>query len=139
MIWLTQTQKFGVFFTSAGTLLFLLGVVSLFDAGLLAMANISFLVGIFLIIGTQKTLYFFSRPQKMRGTICFAIGIILILTKHSFFGFVIETFGILALFGEFFATLVQFLRSMPVIGPFLSHPMVAPVVDKLAGVRVLPI
>ena len=75
----------------------------------------------------------------MRGTICFAIGIVLILTKHSFFGFVIETFGILALFGEFFATLVQFLRSMPVIGPFLSHPMVAPVVDKLAGVRVLPI
>lgn len=139
MIWLTQTQKFGVFFTSVGALLFFLGVVSLFDAGLLAMANISFLVGIFLIIGTQKTLYFFSRPQKLRGTICFAIGILLILTKHSFIGFLIEFFGILALFGEFFATLVQFLRSMPFIGPFLSHPLVAPVVDKLAGVRVLPI
>lgn len=139
MIWLTQTQKFGVFFTFAGTLLFFLGVISLFDASLLAMANILFLIGIFLIIGTHKTLYFFTRPQKLRGTICFAIGIFLILTKHSFFGFVIETFGILALFGEFFATLIQFLRSLPIIGPFLSHPLVAPIVDKLAGVRVLPI
>lgn len=139
MIWLTQTQKFGVFFTSAGTLLFFLGVLSLFDAGLLAMANILFIIGIVLIIGTHKTFYFFTRPQKIRGTICFAIGILLILSKHSFFGFIIETFGILALFGEFFATLVQFLRSMPIIGPFLSHPFVAPVVDKLAGVRVLPI
>lgn len=139
MIWLTQTQKFGVFFTFAGTLLFFLGVISLFDASLLAMANILFLIGIFLIIGTHKTLYFFTRPQKLRGTICFAIGIFLILSKHSFFGFVIETFGILALFGEFFATLIQFLRSLPIIGPFLSHPLVAPIVDKLAGVRVLPI
>lgn len=139
MIWLTQTQKFGVFFTFSGTILFLLGVISFFDASLLAMANILFLIGIFLIIGTHKTLFFFTRPQKIRGTICFIIGILLILTKHSFIGFIVETFGILALFGEFFATLVQFLRSLPIIGPFLSHPVVSPIVDKLAGVRVLPI
>ncbi|AWU77722.1 uncharacterized protein C5L36_0D04490 [Pichia kudriavzevii] len=139
MLWLSQTQKFGVFFTSAGALLFFLGIMSFFDAGLLSMANILFLVGICLIIGPQKTLYFFTRPEKIRGTLAFAIGIILILSKRPFIGFVVETFGILALFGEFFATLVQFLRSMPVIGPFLSHPMVAPVVDRIAGVRVLPI
>jgi hypothetical protein len=139
MIWLSQTQRFGVFFTTAGAFLFFLGVVSFFDAAFLAMANILFIIGIFLIIGTQKTLYFFTRPQKVRGTIAFLIGIILILTKHSFFGFIVETFGILALFGEFFATLVQFLRSLPFIGPVLSHPMVAPVIDRIAGVRVLPI
>ncbi|CDK26417.1 unnamed protein product [Kuraishia capsulata CBS 1993] len=28
---------------------------------------------------------------------------------------------------------------MPIIGPLLSHPFVAPVLDRLAGVRVLPV
>lgn len=42
-------------------------------------------------------------------------------------------------FSDFFAVIVQFLRSMPYIGPALSHPAVAPIVDRLAGVRVLPV
>lgn len=113
--------------------------MTLFDSAFLAMGNVLFMIGLMLIMGPYKTLYFFMRPQKLRGSICFLIGIILILLKHSFFGFIIETFGILGLFGEFFATMVQFLRTLPFIGPFLSHPLVAPVVDKLAGVRVLPI
>lgn len=82
---------------------------------------------------------FFTRPQKLRGTIAFAFGIFLILVKWPFIGFMVEGFGILQLFGDFFAVIVSFLRSMPVIGPFLSHPAVAPVVDRLAGVSVLPI
>ncbi len=61
-------------------------------------------------------------------------------------------------FSDFFAVIVSFLRSVPIIGPILSHPVVAPVsfnafhsffmlitnkisqvVDKIAGVRVLPV
>lgn len=139
MLWLTETQKFGVFFTSAGSLFFFLGIMSFFDSSLLILSNILFIIGVILIIGTQKTLYFFTRPEKIRGTISFVVGLVLLLSKHSFYGFIFESFGILALFGEFFATLVQFLRSLPFIGPVLSHPAVAPVVDKIAGVRVLPI
>ncbi|GMM46616.1 Got1 protein [Pichia kluyveri] len=139
MLWLTQTQKMGVFFSSAGAFLFILGIMSFFDSALLSMANILFLVGIALLIGPQRTLYFFSRRQKIRGSIMFALGILLIFLKHPFIGFIFEMFGMLALFGEFFATMVQFLRSVPIIGPFLSNPMVAPIVDKVAGIRVLPI
>lgn len=92
-----------------------------------------------LIIGPQKTVSFFSRPAKLRGTVAFAVGIFLILIKRSFLGFIVETFGILQLFGDFFAVIISFLRSVPIIGPVLSHPAVAPVVDRLAGVRVLPV
>ncbi|GMG23411.1 unnamed protein product [Ambrosiozyma monospora] len=136
MLWLNESQ---MLFTAAGCLLFLFGIVAFFDSALLAMGNILFIIGLVLIIGPSKTIYFFTRPQKVRGSLCFVFGILLILLKKPFFGFVIESFGILGLFGEFFATMVQFLRSIPVIGPILSHPAVAPVIDKLAGVRILPV
>lgn len=129
----------GVGFTAAGVFFFGFGIVMFFDSSLLAFGNILFITGLTLIIGLQKTFYFFARPQKIRGTICFVTGIILILLKHSFIGFVIEFFGILALFGDFFGVTVSFLRSMPIIGPILSHPFIAPTIDRLAGVRVLPL
>ncbi|QPG74541.1 Golgi Transport [Brettanomyces nanus] len=139
MLWLSESQKFGVFFTASGVVLFLVGIMALFDSALLAMGNVLFVLGLVLIIGPHKTVYFFSRTEKLRGSLCFLFGILLILLKHSFIGFIIESFGILGLFGEFFATMVQFLRSLPFIGPILSNPIVAPVIDKMAGVRVLPV
>lgn len=139
MLWLTQIQKIGVVFTACGVLFFILGVFSLFSARLLAMGNVLFVMGVVMIIGPQKTLVFFTRPQKLRGSICFVLGLLLIFMKRSFWGFLLEMVGILGLFGEFFPTLVQFMRSLPFVGPLLSHPLVAPVIDRLAGVRVLPI
>ena len=93
-----------------------------------------FIIGITLIIGPQRTIAFFSRATKLRGTICFILGILLILLKYAFIGFILESFGILGLFGDFFGTIVQFLRSIPYIGDVLSHPLIAPTIDRLAGI-----
>lgn len=139
MLWLSQLQKIGVVFTAGGVFFFIMGVLSLFSARLLAMGNVLFVLGVVMIIGPTKTLVFFTRPQKLRGSICFIIGLLLIFMKRSFWGFLCEMVGVLGLFGEFFPVLIQFLRSLPFIGPLLRHPIVAPVLDKLAGVRVLPI
>lgn len=60
--------------------------------------------------------------------------------KWSFIGFILESFGILGLFGDFFGTIVQFLRSIPYIGDVLSSPIIAPTIDRLAGISdVLPV
>lgn len=88
----------------------------------------------------QLPISFFSRPTKLRGSLCFIIGILLILLKRSFIGFILESFGILGLFGDFFGTIIQFLRSIPYIGDILSHPLIAPTIDKLAGIsNTLPV
>ena len=58
----------------------------------------------------------------------------IILLKYAFIGFILESFGILGLFGDFFGTIVQFLRSIPYIGDVLSHPLIAPTIDRLAGI-----
>jgi hypothetical protein len=127
MVWLSELQKYGVGFTAGGVIFFLLGVLTLFDSALLALGNLLFIIGVILIIGPQKTVVFFTRPQKIRGSICFVVGILLILCKWSFFGFIVEAVGILQLFGDFFGVIISFMRQLPVIGPILSHPYVAPV------------
>ncbi|CAH2353947.1 protein transport protein Got1p [[Candida] railenensis] len=140
MIWLSERQKFGVGFTAGGFFFFIFGIFAFFDSSFLALGNILFVIGLILIIGPQRTVSFFSRPNKLRGTFCFCLGIFLILIKRSFIGFIVESFGILGLFGDFFGTIVQFLRSIPYIGDVLSHPVIAPTIDRLAGVtNMLPV
>jgi len=134
-MWLTDGQKIGVALTSFGALFMMLGVMLFFDGALLALGNVLFLSGLTLIIGPSKTLYFFARKQKMRGTICFFGGILLVFLKWPFVGMIVETFGFLNLFGDFFPVILTFLRQLPFIGNVLSMPYVREVADRLAGSR----
>lgn len=98
----------------------LLGVMLFFDGALLALGNVCdsqilaehslttstfrdhqilFVSGLTLIIGPQKTFYFFARKQKLRGTACFLGGILLVFFKWPFIGVIVEFFGFLNLFG----------------------------------------
>jgi hypothetical protein len=43
--------------------------------------QILFLSGLTLIIGARKTLLFFSRKEKLRGSVCFFLGIALVFLK----------------------------------------------------------
>ncbi|CAE6493701.1 unnamed protein product [Rhizoctonia solani] len=99
-MWLSDGQKIGVGLTSFGVFFMFLGVMLFFDGGLLALGNILFVSGLTLIIGPTKTFYFFARKQKLRGTICFVTGILLVFFKWPFVGMIIETFGFLNLFGQ---------------------------------------
>ncbi|EIN11721.1 Got1-domain-containing protein [Punctularia strigosozonata HHB-11173 SS5] len=134
-MWLTDAQKIGVALTTFGVLFMFLGVVLFFDGALLALGNVLFLSGLTLIIGFTKTFYFFARKNKMRGTACFIGGILLVFLKWPFVGMVVETFGFLNLFGDFFPVILTFLRQLPFIGHFLTLPYVRDVADRLAGSR----
>ncbi|KAJ2581026.1 Golgi Transport [Coemansia sp. RSA 1694] len=132
-MWLSDTQKVGVGLSAFGFAMIGLGVVLFFDAGLIAIGNILFLAGMSMIIGVQKTMFFFTRRDKLRGSFAFFAGFLLVLIKWSILGILIEAFGFLNLFGDFFPVVINFLRHIPVIGRFLSLPGVRQVVDRLAG------
>jgi hypothetical protein len=87
---------------------------------LMRLCQILFLIGLTLIIGAAKTLTFFARRQKWKGTAAFVLGITLILLRWAFFGFIIELYGILVLFGDFFATIAGFVGNIPVVGPYIA-------------------
>lgn len=104
--------------------------------------QVLFLSGLTLIIGPKKTFYFFARKQKIRGTVCFLGGIILVFCRWPFIGVIVETFGFLNLFGcvilsdpkfriliprscsDFFPVILTFLRQIPFVGTFLTLPYV---------------
>ncbi|KAF9578980.1 Golgi Transport [Lunasporangiospora selenospora] len=137
-MWLSDTQKIGVGLTAFGLFFMLMGVILFFDGGLLAIGNILFLAGLTLVIGAQKTVYFFARRQKIRGTMCFFGGILLVFIKWPILGVIVELFGFINLFGDFFPVIISFLRRLPIIGNILSAPGVSKVVDRLSGQR-LPV
>ncbi|KAH9971106.1 hypothetical protein BGW80DRAFT_1323778, partial [Lactifluus volemus] len=89
----------GVGLTSFGALFMLLGVMLFFDGALLALGNVLFLGGLSLIIGSQKTFYFFARKNKLRGTACFFGGILLVFLKWQAIGVFVEMFVFLNLSG----------------------------------------
>jgi len=135
-MWLTDAQKIGVALTTFGGLFLMLGVMLFFDRALLALGNLLFLSGITLIIGPQKTFYFFARKNKIRGSACFIGGILMvIILKWPILGMIVETFGFLNLFGDFFPVIITFLRQLPFIGNLLTLPYISWVVDRLAGSR----
>ncbi|PSN67542.1 Got1-domain-containing protein [Corynespora cassiicola Philippines] len=127
-MWLSDTQKIGVAFCSGGGFFLLIGIMMFFDRAMLAMGNILFLIGLTCIIGPQKTALFFARRQKWQGTLAFACGILLILMRWAFFGFIIECYGILVLFGDFFATIAGFVNNVPVVGPYIARAL-----EKISG------
>ncbi|SMQ47658.1 unnamed protein product [Zymoseptoria tritici ST99CH_1A5] len=124
-LWLSDQQKFGVAFCTGGTAFLLLGLILLFDRSLLAMGNILFLIGITLLLGPYRTLAFFSRRQKWRGTLAFWTGVSLILLRWPLVGFLVQIYGMFILFGEFFKTLAGFVYGVPVVGPVLARVLSA--------------
>lgn len=82
--------------------------------------QILFLIGLTIIIGPQKTLLFFARKQKAKGTAAFFVGLALILLRWTFVGFIIEAYGIVVLFGDFLGTIAGFARGLPVVGPYIG-------------------
>jgi hypothetical protein len=79
-----------------------------------------FLIGLTIIIGPQKTLLFFARKQKAKGSAAFFAGLSLILFRWTFIGFLIEAYGIAILFGDFLGTIAGFARGLPVVGPYIG-------------------
>lgn len=119
-MWLSDSQKIGVAFCSGGGLFLIGGVFLFFDRAMLAMGNILFLIGLTIIIGPAKTLLFFARKQKAKGTAAFFGGLALILLKWPLIGFCVELYGIMVLFGDFLGTIATFATNIPVVGPYIA-------------------
>ncbi|PWN33946.1 putative GOT1-membrane protein required for ER to Golgi transport [Meira miltonrushii] len=134
-MWLTDQQKIGAGLVSFGAFFLFLGIILFFDGPLLALGNVLFTSGITLLIGPQKTFYFFARKQKIRGTICFFLGMLMVFARWTILGMIVEVIGFINLFGDFFPVILNFLRQLPFIGQLLNAPGVSAVVDKLAGAR----
>ncbi|CAF0902295.1 unnamed protein product [Brachionus calyciflorus] len=130
MIALTDLQKIGVGLSGFGLFFLTLGMLLLFDKGLLAIGNILFISGISLVIGLERTIKFFFTPQKIKGSVFFFGGVFIVLIGWPLIGMLVEMYGFIYLFGGFLPVVVSFLRRIPFIGTLLSLPGIKQIIDK---------
>ncbi|XP_046676811.1 LOW QUALITY PROTEIN: vesicle transport protein GOT1B [Homalodisca vitripennis] len=133
MFEITDVQKIGVGLAGFGVFFLFLGVILLFDRGLLAIGNILFVAGLAAVIGFERTFRFFFQRHKTKASIAFLGGIVVILYGWAFVGTLLELYGFILLFSGFFPVAVNFLRRVPVLGTVLNLPGISMVVDRLAG------
>ena len=74
-------------------------------------------------------------PNKLRGIVCIAIGVALLLTRRgwSSIALLIELIGLVEMFGSFLPVVLAACRQLPYVGALLSAPGVAGLLDSLAG------
>mmetsp|Transcript_36755 Transcript_36755/g.57468 ORF Transcript_36755/g.57468 Transcript_36755/m.57468 type:complete len:147 (+) Transcript_36755:137-577(+) len=126
-----DTRKIGIGLTAMGLLFTMLGVLLFFDSGLLAVGNLLFLGGVFLILGMQRAKNLFLQPSKLRGTGMFAVGILLVIFKWPKIGFMVEAFGFVNLFGNFVPHLIIVARHTPGVSKLFELPGIKQVADYL--------
>ncbi|XP_034472982.1 vesicle transport protein GOT1B isoform X2 [Drosophila innubila] len=128
MIEITDLQKIGIGLAGFGISFLFLGMLLLFDKGLLAIGNILFIAGLGCVIGVERTLRFFFQRHKVKGTTAFFGGIVIVLL-----GFPIIACLFIFIFSGFFPVAINFLGRVPVLGSLFNLPFMQKIVQKLGG------
>mmetsp|Transcript_21193 Transcript_21193/g.35544 ORF Transcript_21193/g.35544 Transcript_21193/m.35544 type:complete len:141 (-) Transcript_21193:137-559(-) len=130
---LEDNQKIGIGLICLGLIFVVLGVLLFFDSSLIAIGNVLFLAGLCFAIGFKRTANLFTRHDRIRGTVCFFLGIALVLMKWGMIGMLVEGFGFLNLFGNFLPTVLSVARQLPILSTLLDMPIVSQTADFIAG------
>jgi len=133
MFEITDLQKIGVGLAGFGIAFLFLGVLLIFDRGLLAIGNILFICGLGCVIGLERTFRFFFQRHKAKASVAFFGGIVVVLLGYPLIGMVVETYGFILLFSGFFPVAINFLRRVPILGNILNAPGVSRIIDRIAG------
>ena len=133
MISISDTQKIGLGLAGFGISFLFLGVLMLFDKGLLAVGNLLFISGLAFIIGIERTFWFFFQRHKLKASSAFFIGIFIVLFGWPIVGMCIETYGFLLLFRGFIPATVAFLSRVPVLSFILSLPLIRTLVRQIGN------
>ncbi|KRZ97059.1 hypothetical protein D917_04908 [Trichinella nativa] len=123
-------RQIGVGLAGFGISFIFFGVLFFFDKGLLAIGNILFISGLTFVIGIERTGRFFFQSHKIKGTVFFFSGIVIVLFGWPVVGMLVESYGFFSLFGGFIPTAVNFLRRIPIIGTILNLPGIRQVLPR---------
>ena len=89
--------------------------------------------GLFLVIGVEKSARFFLQAERLKGSLFFFGGVLILLLGWPILGMIIEIYGFVTLFGGFFPMAINFLRCVPVISTILALPGISGVCDSIVN------
>jgi len=120
----SDNTKIGTGLLFLGCVFLFLGIIFLFDSALLALGDVLFLTGLTMTIGISRTLRFFTRRERLRGIIAFFGGLFLVMFRWGMTGMILQLYGLVYLFGQFFPIAAASMKDMPVIGSVFQMPAV---------------
>ncbi|PIN12957.1 Ferric reductase-like protein [Handroanthus impetiginosus] len=112
----SDLKKIGLGLTVSGIVFSLIGVLLFFDKGFLTIGNILFLSGVIMTVGFKSTLHFFLKPRNYKGSLSLAVGFFIVIKGWPIIGIIVETYGFIILFSEFWPTTAILLRKLPILG-----------------------
>ena len=92
-----------------------------------------------MIMGAHRTRRFFLNKRKIPGSVAFFVGVLLVLYGWPVIGMLIEGFGIVNLFKNFFPKILSWAQYLPVIGPIIQSKPIQTLIKKLQGGPLLPL
>ena len=92
-----------------------------------------FIIGLVLVMGLQRTRKFFLNKKKLPGSLAFFVGIALVLWGWPIVGMLVELFGIVNLFKNFFPKIISWMQYLPVIGPIIRSQFVQALLKRFRG------
>lgn len=108
-----QNKTVGLVLFLLGIILGFVGVTLFFDKFFLCMSNISFLIGLYFLVGIQKIVNIFLNKKKAIGSICLMVGLVLIIFNRTFFGFLFQFYGLYRLFYSLLPNILNFIKYSP--------------------------
>ena len=112
-----SNKKIGVICSAIGALGFLISIFMNFNRTYMLLSDCIFFIGIFFILGTNRTIHLFASPKRAPATALISFGIIITLFNHGFYGAIIQLIGAFLMFGGFLPHLFHSLSKLPIIGP----------------------
>lgn len=115
-------KRLGFTLLGASLVLTAMGVSLFFERNLLRLGNLCLIIGMPLYFGPGRVMRLLFAKEKLRASICFCLGVFLVLRGNSFFGTLLEIFGFFNLFANFFPVVLALLRNLPIVGDLLKKP-----------------
>ena len=77
------------------------------------------MVGLYILVGLQETLFFFSK--KIKGSIALIIGLVFIVTGLKFIGTCVQIYGIYEFFKAYALKFLGYFEWIPIIGNYIHN------------------
>lgn len=119
----TNYANMGTLLTVAGALSFISAIFSGFDRRMTVAANVLFMVGVYLVLGSRRFIKFITEKKRMTGSILYGLGFLLVIFKKNVLGGLIELIAIFTLFGGFIPRLLNMAQKLPYVGKYFRFAL----------------
>jgi hypothetical protein len=113
---MNDLEVIGAGVTGFGVLFFIIGIFTFLNRKLLVTSSILLILGLSLALGPLSLVRLLIQKDRVKGTVAFLGGVVLIFGRLSLPGVACEAVGAYWLFGGFLPIILSILSRVPLVG-----------------------